>query len=326
MNTRKPGLSKHKASGQWYVEWGGRCRYLGKDKAKARELYAEQIVEWAKWRAGRDGPAGVTAPRRTAITIWELYKRFMASKRVECASATVEFYRHALRPFTAHYAVWLAESFKAKDLQGYKEVQMAKGHGPKHVKHLVSAAKTLLQYGMDLHDLPAINLKGVKSPQVPRPEPKGYTITTMRKMVIDAPDGLKPWLRVNWLTLARPMEVVRMVHGDGEWVNPWLFQPDAAKTLGRRIVLSKLALRHLKHCAPHWSRLDSYGRACRRLNNDHGLTPHPLRHGAAQRLGFLGADRETIDLILGHAPRRVSETYLPIDWKALRESVSLLSL
>lgn len=324
MNTRKPSLSKHKASGQWYVRWGGRCHYLGKDRAKAREAYAEQIVEWAKWRAGRDGPAGLTAPRRDAITVAELVQRFLATKQAECSPATADFYRYALRPFTAIYAPKAAESIKAKNLQAYKELLIGLGHGPKHIKHLLSSVKTLFQYAMDLEDIPAINLHAVKTPRVPRPEPKGYNITAMRGMVNRAPHSLKPWLRVNWLTMARPMEVVRMVHTDGVWIKPWLFEPTAAKTLGRRIVLSTLALKWLKHCDPHWSRLDSYGKACRRCRG--GLTPHPLRHGAAQRLHALGVDRATVELILGHALPRVSETYLPTPWQALRESVSLLTL
>lgn len=326
MNTRKPKLSKHKANGQWFVKWAGKFHYLGRDKAKARELYADEIVEWAKWRASRDRPAGVTARCRTAITITELFQRFILTKQAECASATVDFYRHAMRGFLVAFAAWPAESVKPRDIQAHKEDLLALGHGPKYVKHQVSVIKTLMQYGMDLEDVPPINLKAIKSPVVPRPESKGYTITTMREMVKDAPGALKPWIRLNWLTLARPMEVLRMVRADGEWIKPWLFQPTAAKTLGRRIVFSRLALRHLKHCEPHWSRLDSYGRACRRVNDGHGLTPHPLRHGAAQRLGCLGVDRGTVDLILGHALPRVSETYQPIDWQALRESVSRLTL
>ncbi len=37
MNTRKPGLRLHKATGRWMVKWDGRTRYLGNDRA-LREL------------------------------------------------------------------------------------------------------------------------------------------------------------------------------------------------------------------------------------------------------------------------------------------------
>ena len=66
MNTRKPKLSWHRAKRCWYVRWGGRSGryvYLGKDKAQARIRYADEMADWAVWRAQRDAVVA-NRPRR----------------------------------------------------------------------------------------------------------------------------------------------------------------------------------------------------------------------------------------------------------------------
>ena len=60
---------------------------------------------------------------------------------------------------------------------------------------------------------------------------------------------------------ARPSEVVRIVHGDGEWVQEGVFRLRVSKTdrarLPRHLIVSDLAAHWLGICRPHWSRLDS---------------------------------------------------------------------
>jgi dUTPase len=100
-----------------------------------------------------------------------------------------------------------------------------------------------------------------------------------------------PWLALNYLAALRPSEVVRLVRGEGEWIERGLFQPRISKTFRdgrtpRVYVLSEEAMMWLQHARPEWAHMKAYGTAVRRACGP-GL-PHPLRHSAAQHLSDLG--------------------------------------
>jgi integrase len=321
MNTRKPKLSWHRASRRYYVRYRGKCHYLGRDIAAARTAYDEHMVEWATWRAQRNAQL-ILRPTPNP-TIADVYDRFLRSREPEVAPETLLHYRSHLRRFTALYRAWPAANISAVNLQALRQDLITMGLAARSVNHEINAIKTMMRWAIDLALIPPINLRAVRTLRLDAPPVRGYSLAEVRHMIKRAPSRLKSWIRVNWLTAARPMEVLRLVFKQGEWIEQGVFTLTRGKTLNRHLVCSELALRHLKRCRPIYHYLNSYGQACRRAT---GLTPHPLRHGAATHLAQLGVPRTTIDAILGHLPSRTSRTYQPIDWQSLRESVSLLSL
>lgn len=323
MNDRQPQLSWHAASGQWFCKWNGQWHYFGADKAIADVLYAESMVERAKWRLSVTRAAG---PRRRGrrISVWELYDRFIHAKQAEHRPVTVQFYRGSLRRFVALHKLAPAAAINAMDIQAFKEELLRLAFARKTVNHEVACIKTMIQWGIDLDLLPPVNLHGVRLLKLDPPPAKGYTLAEMRQRFLDLPTRYKPLWAVNWLTACRPSELVRVINGQGDWPRPWLFRPHEKKTAGRHIVFSKLALIWLRRCAPIVSRPDTYSLGVRRHCAPGG--PHPLRHGAASHLAQLGVDRREIDFLLGHLPPRVSQTYVPADYSALLPTASRLTM
>ncbi len=341
---RTPGLSHLKSRDLFYVRWGGKVRYLGRDKDEARKLYARELVAWAEWREKRDARVKAAYRASDPITVHKLYARFMESKDAECSAYTVSFYRCALRRFTQWFGHRPAEIVDAAALQAFKEqlhrtqcrdpnrrntrtgelLTTGRRLSKKTIAHDIGAVKTLIQYGINFCDLPAVNLAAVKPPRLDPPTKKGYTLAQAQRMVTQCPDHLAPFVRINWLTLARPEEVCRLARREGEFIEPYVFRLTQSKVGARHLILNKQAMKELAKCeGDRYCDHRSYRRA---VNRHTERTPHPLRHGAAQQLAKLKVDRATIDLILGHAPSVVSRTYNPIDFRALRRSLERLAI
>ena len=248
---------------------------------------------------------------------------FFRSRGRARAEHTLAHIRNSARRFLAYFAEWPAETIRPAALQAYKEQLQDLGLADKTVNHHVAAAKSILRFGSAMELIPACNLDAVQMIPLRRPAKKGYSPKQVGDMWARSPPHVRHWIALHWHTLARPMEMVRLVNGWGEWIEPWLFRPEAAKTSGRHLVLTRHALSLLSRCEARWTRLDSYGTAVWRAC---GRYPHPIRHGAAQYLVRRGVDRATIDLVLGHVPSRVSSIYNPIRYDALRETIGLLGL
>lgn len=332
MNTRKPGLKWHRHKRLYYVRRQGRCVYLGRDREQARHRYHAEMIDWAKRRAQHEI---VAAQRRRFrdLTLADLYDRFIDAKRTEVRPDTVRHYQAHLRRFVAVYHWCPASAITPHNVQSIKTDLIAGGLRPRTVNHEIACIKAMLQWGVDFELIPQLHLRAVKPVRLDPPPPKGYSVAQMRRMIRWAPARLKPWLRVNWLTACRPAEVVRLVNGEGQWIDEGVFRLTQAKTRDRHLLLSELAIKHLKRCHPVFHHLNSYGQACRRHckcdrsdPNERGMTPHPLRHGAAQELVRRGVRRQVVDLILGHMPGRTSLTYVPIAWQPLRDAISCLDL
>lgn len=329
MNDRKPKLSYHAAAGQWFVKYAGRFHYLGKDQRIARAEYARHIIEWAKWRAVRDRELAVKRPKPAGENIASIFARFMAGRAADCSEKTLIFYQSSLRRFLHVYGTAPPDALGAEDLEAFKTQLVKLGLSKKTINHEIGAVKTLLRWAMDMNLMPMLNMRAVKPLRIPPPPKKGYTIHDMRRLFCSVATVVKPWIAVNWLTAARPTEVVRLVNQRGEWEEPGIFRLLESKTSGRsmqprHLVLSDLALTWLDRCEPVFSREDSYYRATSRAGWIGG--PHPLRHGAATHLLRLGEARADIDIFLGHMPQRVSLTYAPIEWQPLRATAARLTL
>ncbi len=334
---KTPGLSHLKSRDLFYVRWGGKVRYLGRDKDEARKLYARELVAWAEWREKRDERVRAAYRASEPDSVHTIYSRFMESKDAECSAYTVSFYRGALRRFMQQFGQRQADAIDASALQGFKEfLHRAQGKdgntgrstgkrlSKKTIAHEIGAVKTLIQFGVNFCDLPAVNLAAVKPPRLDPPTKKGYTLAQAQRMVAKCPDHLAPFVRINWLTLARPEEVCRLARREGEFVEPYVFRLTQSKVGARHLILNKQAMEELAKCeGDRYCDHRSYRRA---VNRHTDRTPHPLRHGAAQQLAKLKVDRATIDLILGHVPSVVSRTYVPIDFRVLRRSVERLAI
>lgn len=345
MITRQPRMCFDKTLQRWYVKWGGKRRWLSTDRDEAEVLYAEEIAAWAKWQADRAVERAERLrlrPNRVS-RIADLYAHFINAREQDgAAPLTLRFYNASLRRFLRLWGDVSPDLFGTQQLHVFREHLLGCGLNPKTIAHELNCIRTLFTWGADLEFCGPKNLRGCRNPAVPpRQKPKGWTPAQLRRIIKKLPERVKPWAVTQYACAARPSEIIRLVHEQGEWVERGVFRLEVSKSewrskQPRHLVLSAWALSWLKKCEPDFSTLSSYRNAfgVRRVRDRETGTqrsvcvvpggPHPLRHTAASHLLRSGVDRADVDLVLGHLPTRVSLTYAPPEWQALRRLAARL--
>lgn len=356
MNQNQPALLWHEHRQRYYCKYtcydeSGQLRpkwvYFSADKEASQRAYDQEMLQWREHRTARNEEIrNQPRTRRQRKLLGDVIKEFYQAREIQGRSVyTLAHLRNSLRRFAAIYAEWDATAFAVGNLQDFKAylVKLKPKLSAKTIDHELAAAKAVLRWGAHMGYIRPIMLDVVELLPVPRPRPKGYALADAKRMHQLAPDHLKPWIQLTWLTLCRPTETIRLIQGLGDWVDD---DGDAAvprgvvrdryrvfklawghsKTPNRFIVFSRRALSALDQAEPRYSRTDSFSTACARIEDESGepagYRPHFLRHGAATYLHKIaGVDRATVDLALGHVLSRVSETYQPIDFAVLRQTV-----
>ena len=326
MNQRTPSFRCH-ATGQWFAKWGGRNHYFGTERAAAYKKFLASLGEWAEWRELRSSQR--LLPPTQAHLVIDLAEKFLAMKAADSDDLRRYYAKHLGR-FLRTYKLVRADVVRVKHLTALKSTMQAAHYAPKTVNHDIVAVKAMFAWAADQEMIPPVALRGCKTLPLGPPPAKAMSLDAIEQMMAKARDNsMRAWLAVNYLCLMRPTEVIRVVHRQGDWVEDGVFRLDRGKIdlkarMARHVVFSDEALTRLDACRPQWSRLDSYSNAVRASCGPGG--PHPLRHSGATHLLQQGVDRAEIDLLLGHAPPRVSLTYAPIVWQPLRATVSRLTL
>lgn len=330
MNRKPPSLRKH-ATGQYMVKWGGKPHYLGTDPVKANERYLSSLRDWAAWRAERDSL--IRLPKlRTVPSVVELSKLFLDAKEAERGPVMRTYYTNHLKRFVGIYRNARSDQIRVAALVALKTDMLRAGYHPRNIQHDLGAVKTMFRWAVGMEIIPLVDLSFCKAPEAEPVQDKAYTEAQAWGFIGFVPAPMRAWLTVQYLGFMRPSEVVRLVHRQGEFEEPWLFRMrskvQARTKEPRRVVLSDAALSFLGECEPRWTRIDTYYQAVYRVvfgTAWQGYAPHPLRHSAATCLQARGVDRQHIDLLLGHLPPRVSRIYARIDWATLREPASRIA-
>ncbi len=325
MNVITPTL-RQLPDGRWYTRWAEKRFYFGRDPAEAARRFADSLEQWTAWRDEKQLAFDIRP--RDRVTVAELADQFLDAKELQGGPDLRAYYSKHLKHFLIGFG-WLdAVAVTVRNLNTVREERMRRGFAPKTVNHDITAMKCLMQWAMDLEHIPPVNIKGCKKLSLGAPPDKSLPRGRVWQLLFCVAEPVRSWLAVNYLTMARPTEVVRIVRKEGTWSEPGVFRLDRSKMefrtrQPRHVVFSDAALRWLANCEPRWSRLDSYSGAVRAACGAGG--PHPLRHSGATHLHSMGVDRASIDLLLGHLPSRVSQTYARIEWQPLREIAALLA-
>jgi integrase len=268
------------------------------------------------------------------MTVLDLAEQFLEWKFNAGGPELRRYYQKHLRRFTKSWMTWRLETIRARHLHLLVMEMQKIGLAPKTVNHDIIAVKGMLRWAMDLEYMPVMTLEVVKTLPTGPPPDKSLAAARVRSIILDEldPKREQPWAAINYLCAMRPSEVVRVVQGDGRWLEPGaeagFFELDRGKmdfrTRQKRVILfSEEALEWLGVCRRIWSRLDSYSTVVRAAC---GVGPSRFRHSAAKHLHWAGVPRGDVDLLLGHVLRGVTLTYTPIDHESLRAKISLLSL
>ena len=297
MNTRTPKMRQHK-TGVWFCHWGARDHYFTKNKSESQQRYLKSLKQWAEWRADRNTRR--LPPITHARLLVDIAEEFLEAKALERGEGAREYYRKHIKRFLLAYGSIRSDLLKPQHLRGLKEDLFRKGYAAKTVNHDIGAVKTLLRWAINFLEIQAIPLDGITKVALDPPPDKTLSPETVRTMVKNAPDTMKPWLALNYLCLMWLSEVIRVAHKQGDWVEEGIYEIEnkVGRRTGmrRRVVFSPAALVWFDEIVPRWSRLDSYSQAVRDFFGRGG--PGRLRHSAASHLHRSGVVRGDVDLLL----------------------------
>lgn len=325
---RLPQLRKH-TSGNYFVRWGGKDHYLGRDRREAQNQYTVQLDLWNQWQAQKADARAVSATR-TRLTVGELVKQFVESKRHEAGIEASEYYAKHLKRLTHRFNKIDVDLIEPQHLNALKLAMIQTGeYKPRTINHDLTAIRVMLNWAAGLGLAPNRSYKGVKNLPTGPVEDKTISAQTVAKLIRKADERLRPWVALNYLAVCRPSEVRRLVRREGEFVMPGVFRLDRGKmdrraSIKRHVILSDVALAWLTFAESHYNHRDAYSAAVKRQL---GVGPKVIQKSAATHLVHdLGARPDDVELLLGHVRGRLAVTYYLPAFARLRETAALLGV
>lgn len=240
---RTPKLHHHRASGQGYVQLGGRFIYLGRyDLLQTRQKYHQLVAEWIA------GSCKLVAPPEE-VTILEVVGRFWQHatsyyvKPDGTPTSEVYSFRAALRPLKELYGPTAAARFGPSALKAVRQRMMELGWCRKTVNKAVVRVRSVFRWatenelvpGSVYHQLQAVS--GLKQGRCSARE--SDPVRPAAKELIDAIEPFvsrQVWamVQLQLYTAARAGEIVQMRPQDVDRSGRiWLYRPAWHKTAHR---------------------------------------------------------------------------------------------
>ncbi|HYF15778.1 MAG TPA: hypothetical protein VD971_11980 [Phycisphaerales bacterium] len=331
-----PKLRFHRPSGQFLVALpeNGKTmyRYLGRDESEARKRYEALIAGLPAPSAAPVKPSVPPIRQGKTVTVAQAAEALIAwnvSQHPNRAEMTRKWSALCLKPAVER---WGSEPIGALETDHIEALQseLAQTLAPKTVNDYVGMCKRMIRFAAYKKWRAPMETAFLRPLPKPAPRPKHYSIETLERMFNKARDKkyragydakrgtVYAAIRLQLLTAARPSEIVTLISGDYEVVEPGAYMLGKSKTefsssYPRHLVLCNEAERLLSLCAGAWKTPMAYLFAVKRATQH---VPHNLRHTAAFLLHRMPdrASREQTDVFLGHMPGNVSLTYNPIHW------------
>lgn len=270
------------------------------------------------------------------MNVTTLAKRFLRNRLAEGGTSRSRFYAKHLRRFLTDYGGWPLQDIRGHVLNEVKENMLRDGFAAKTINHDLTAIVTMFRWAEEIEIIPHCSLRVRKCP-LPLITSRAWTVDEVRRYVFSPLTGryragttaewdLTLLLGLEYITVVRPSELVRIAGGLGEWVEPGVLvlpsKMDYKCRTQRHIVFNEEALCYYEDLKnpSRWT-WHTYSRAAKATR---GKPPHQLRHSGACHLHKIHhIPRDTVDLILGHYPSTVSRTYIDLDWQSLRSQSRL---
>ena len=318
---KPPKLSLH-PRGVYFVKFKGKFTYFSKDKRKSE-------VDYLTWVQSVWLPAKNSKPtgdkEYTVLDMVELYLSWVHQNR---AKSLFMSYRSYLRPLVAMAPTLPLRQVDTQLCEALKQDMVAAGYKPATVNHTLKAIRRMVGWAQKQKISPPQQIPHTEPVPQPHRQMRGTSKDRVTHLILEVPNPLRPWLVLNYLTCARPSEIVRLAHGDGEWLPCGRIFRTRSKVGGRTgydrfLLFSEEALTWVPHLQPRWSTHDSYGKAVRKLGMG---GPRQLRSAGASHLRAAGVSYKDIRVILGHTEAGAVVHYVEEDFSTVLPFLDRLSV
>lgn len=297
-----PSYRLHKASGQAVVTLDGHDVYLGRHDTKAsRDAYERAVITWKAhgWRP-REQRLALSVSAMIAEFWLHVEREGLYAKNGKPTSERFVI-RQALRPLMSLYASMPAADFKPSDLRVVREAyHHRKAISRNTVNAYVHKVRTVFGWAVSMDLVPAPTWQALKSlPALRRGQGtaienvpvKPANLRDVAKVLRVAPPQIGALIRLQWLTGARPGEVVQLRLGDIDRTGTvWIYRPGSHKTehhgINREILLGPRAQAVL---AP-FLRADP-GAYLFRTTRDEPMTPDAYQYAIRKYVRLAGVTR-----------------------------------
>jgi len=343
----------------YYTRWGGNTFYFGPDKDKAElQFYdpegkhAGALVHWQHLRL-RSSAAIKTRNRTNHSRVVDVVEQYLISLEGQAKSDwTLKHNRNHLRRFTNTFGDMYTHELSGEMLEAFGMDLRRLGLAPKTIRHDIVAVKACLTHGARRRKVPpevGAEMLLLVPPTVPTKDPIVHTMFDIALAIAKAHERnarLGISLELQFLTICRASEIVRISRGEGEWtplppaagvqaparcVLSLADHKMATKTgRPRRIVMNQRSvhlvdkLLSLSPQPPAWPDLNAYSKAARAAHI--GFPPKDLRSSGASHLRWAGVPQADVDQLLGHSTPGVGKNYIQEAWPTLLSSADQLAV
>lgn len=315
-----PKLSLH-SRGVYFVKFKGKFHYFTKDKSESERLY----LAWVQsvWLVAKQGKQRDQLDP-TVLDVVEMYLSWVHQNR---SKKLFMDYRGYLRPLVAMAPTLPLSQLDTQLCEALKQDLLGAGYKPTTVNHTLKAVRRMVQWAATFGGYKAVPHLASVSAQVSRISVSAKEKYQVSQLCQLSSTPLQPWLVLNYLTCARPSEIVRLAHGDGEWVERNVFRTKSK--VGNRtgydrfLLFSDEALTWVPHLVPRWSTHNSYGKAVIKLGMG---GPRQLRTAGASHLRAAGVSYKDIRVILGHTEAGAVVHYVEEDFSTVLPFLNRLSV
>jgi site-specific recombinase XerD len=317
---KPPKLSLH-PRGVYFVKFKGKFTYFSKDKRQSE-------VDYLAWVQSVWLPAQNSKPTRdkeyTVLDMVELYLSWVHQNR---AKSLFMSYRSYLRPLVAMAPTLPLRQVDTQLCEALKQDMVAAGYKPATVSHTLKAIRRMVRWG-NTQGLVQTLPPQAEALAIPKKMSLSLSIGAVTSLLRSGDTEIQTWLVLSYLTCARPSEIVRLAHGDGEWLPCGRIFRTRSKVGGRTgydrfLLFSEEALTWVPHLQPRWSTHDSYGKAVRKLGMG---GPRQLRSAGASHLRAAGVSYKDIRVILGHTEAGAVVHYVEEDFSTVLPFLDRLSV
>ncbi|MFM1902847.1 MAG: hypothetical protein RLZZ440_747 [Planctomycetota bacterium] len=237
---RVPGISRHRATGQFVTRLSGRDHYLGKDEAEAKRRHGKLVASWLASGKAKD----FDKPDQDGPLLAEVVDKYLDHIRAYYRPPSTEY--EALSRNLSGLGPWLlgpADAFGPQQLSGLRATWVVNGNARTHVNQRVGRVLRAFRWAVSECRIKPEQLLAFKS-LAPLKAGRSDTKETEARRPVDEADfraalpfvtpPLRAVLELLWLTGARPSEILKMRTGDVDRSGSvWLFKPRRHKNSHR---------------------------------------------------------------------------------------------